>query len=179
MKLYFWALISGIAFSNLACAQKHTESGNDNNKMKTMDTLSPRVTKTDEEWKKLLTPVQYTILREKGTELPFTGIYENNYKEGTYFCAACKSALFSSKTKFDAGCGWPSFFAPLLENNVNIKIDRSLGMIRYEVQCAHCGGHLGHVFNDGPKPTGRRYCINSGALIFKPKNEKDLPDEKH
>ncbi|MFA8299728.1 MAG: peptide-methionine (R)-S-oxide reductase MsrB [Hyphomicrobiales bacterium] len=128
-----------------------------------------KVKKTDSEWKKELSPDQYNILRKKGTERPFTGIYYTNKTPGTYYCAGCGQELFKSSTKFDSGCGWPSFYAPLIDNNINIKIDKSYGMTREEVLCSKCGGHLGHVFNDGPPPTGKRYCINSGALVFKAK----------
>ena len=123
--------------------------------------------KTDAEWRKELTPQQYHVLREKGTERPFTGQYWNLKEDGTYTCAACGQELFKSNTKFDSGCGWPSFFDALDESKVTTQEDFSHGMHRIEVMCSNCGGHLGHVFPDGPKPTGLRYCINSASLDFK------------
>ncbi len=122
--------------------------------------------KTNEEWRKILTPEQYYVLREKGTERAFTGKYWNNYKQGVYKCAACLTPLFSSDTKFKSGTGWPSFYQPIDRHNVIEIIDKSHGWNRIEVVCAVCEGHLGHVFNDGPKPTGLRYCINSISLKF-------------
>lgn len=130
----------------------------------TMDTFE--IKKTDDDWRKQLTPVQFNILREKGTERPYTGEYDNFFKEGTYYCAACGAELFTSKTKYNSGCGWPAFYEPATNKNIIEKKDYSHGMVRTEVLCAKCGGHLGHVFEDGPKPTGLRYCINSGALKF-------------
>ena len=127
-----------------------------------------KITKSEAEWKKLLTPEQFYILREKGTEQPFSGEYDKNKRKGTYHCAACGLALFSSSTKFDSGTGWPSFYRPIFDNNVEEETDRSLGEARTEVLCKRCGGHLGHVFDDGPEPTGLRYCINSVALKFQP-----------
>ena len=123
------------------------------------------------DWKKKLTPQQYKVLREKATELPFTGKLLYNKDKGMYVCAGCGTELFSSATKFDSGCGWPSFFEANLEN-IELKEDHSFGMERIEVLCKKCGGHLGHLFDDGPKPTGKRYCINSAALGFK-KNSKE------
>lgn len=131
-----------------------------------------RITLSDAEWKQRLTPEQYQVLRRHGTERPFTGAYcEKPKGAGIYQCAGCGTDLFVVDTKFESGTGWPSFYDPIHPNNIGTTVDRAYGMVRTEVHCARCGGHLGHVFDDGPKPTGLRYCINSVSLKFAPANE--------
>lgn len=125
------------------------------------------IVKTDEQWKKDLTSEQYRILRKHGTERAFTHSFDSNKKKGVYLCAACGTALFHSDHKFDSRTGWPSFFKTIADENVGSTIDKTFFMVRTEVHCARCGGHLGHVFDDGPKPTGKRYCINGASLSFK------------
>ncbi len=146
-----------------ACSQNKKAS-------KKVDAVVYEVVKTEAEWKKQLSPIQYNVLREKGTERAFTGEYWDNHEKGLYICAACQLPLFDSETKFESGTGWPSFYQPVAESSVSIVKDTSYGMVREEVVCRRCGGHLGHVFDDGPEPTGLRYCMNSASMKFEQKD---------
>ena len=158
-----------IGVSVIACGNSAAQ---DKNKIYPKPDKNNKVIKTDKEWKQLLTDEEYQVLREQGTERPFTGDLHDNHKEGTYICAACGLDLFSSKHKFESGTGWPSFWQPINDTNVAETMDKSHGMTRSEVHCARCGGHLGHVFEDGPKPTGLRYCINSVSMDFRADTSK-------
>ncbi len=155
-----------IAFSLTACnGNSQTTAPKPKSTMNDKD----KVVKTDEEWKKTLSPEQYNVLREKGTEMPYSGKYYLSKEKGVYLCAACGAELFRSEQKFDAGCGWPSFSDVVDSSKVVYTKDNSMGMTRTEITCARCGGHLGHVFDDGPAPTGLRYCINSVSIELKKK----------
>lgn len=159
MKWYLVIGLLGVALQ--ACAQNQAD----------MNNSEFPIQKSEQEWQQELSPEEYNVLREKGTERAFTGKYWNHKEEGVYTCAGCGTPLFHSDTKFESGSGWPSYYEPVSKENVAEKLDKSYGMIRTEVLCGKCGGHLGHVFNDGPQPTGMRYCINSASLDFKKEKE--------
>ncbi len=153
----------------MSCQAQSTETNKADMKK---SELTFKVNKSDEEWRNQLSESQYYILRQAGTERPFTGEYNLHFEDGVYHCAACNAALFNSDAKFESHCGWPSFDRAMGDSTVVERKDKSHGMIRTEILCASCGGHLGHVFNDGPTETGMRYCINSGSLDFENEGEK-------
>ena len=194
MKLYFHLLLVWTAMSIYSCSsvghtQKQTltsvttptsvESATDVSSQPEVNQLGKAPDEmTEEEWKSKLTPMQYSILREKGTERAYTGKHWNNDDEGTYSCAGCGTHLFTSNLKYHSGCGWPSFFDSIDPDKIKTAEDYNLGMARTEIMCAKCGGHLGHVFKDGPPPTGLRYCVNSESLSFAPKASADSVEIK-
>lgn len=184
MRTLFLLVFTFLLFGAAACFPSKTPPGppatsmkntaNDNVTVRLLDsagqlsapTAVPRVVKTEAEWRALLTPAQYAIIRAKGTERPFCGVFHDNKQDGHYTCAGCRLPLFASSAKFDSGTGWPSFLAPLAQENITCLPDTSHGMLRTEILCTRCEAHLGHVFSDGPPPDGLRFCLNSESLLF-------------
>jgi methionine-R-sulfoxide reductase len=161
-------IISMACIRNNHHAQLNDEAITDTTAMDTIE----KINRTEEEWKQILTPQQYHVLREKGTDAPFTGKLTLNKESGMYYCAACGNELFTSDMKFDSHCGWPSFDREIAGGKITTKVDRTFGMVRTEILCAKCGSHLGHLFDDGPTDTGMRYCVNSTSLDFKASPDK-------
>ena len=170
MNKYLFGVLLGLAALAGACTTDATGTGAA--VRYAPDTLGGKIRKTEAEWKAQLSSKAYDVLREKGTEWPYTSKWLKNKTKGTYVCAGCGNPVFASETKFESGTGWPSFYAPYQKNSVEEHEDRGFAMTRTEVVCARCGGHLGHVFDDGPKPTGLRYCMNGVALDFRPAEKK-------
>ena len=165
---YSIILFAALAISLQSCGQMPVTSSNNSKTSKTDSAMETPVSKTEEEWKKTLTPEQYYVLREKGTERPFTGKLLLTKDKGVYRCAACGNELFTSDMKFDSHCGWPSFDREIKGGKIKTHTDTSFGMVRTEIMCGRCGSHLGHIFDDGPTETGKRYCVNSVSLDFVP-----------
>lgn len=180
MNLVYGILIAAVTIAQ-GCYSQNTPSKKTNNMDNSNQKKSPvysntdtsKVALADEEWKKILSPDVYYVARQKGTERPWTSAFENSKEIGTYYCAVCGNALFKSDTKFESGCGWPSFYEPISKGSIIYAPDNSYGMTRTEVICGRCKSHLGHVFDDGPKPTGLRYCINGVVLDFKKAQEAE------
>jgi len=166
--LILLAVLTGLT----SCGQRNQTNTSKVQKVNVMNNDTTKVEKTEEEWRKLLTPEQYNVLRQKGTESPFTGKYYLNKDKGMYVCAACGNELFTSDMKFDSHCGWPSFDKEIAGGKIKTHVDATHGMIRTEIVCGKCGSHLGHLFDDGPTETGMRYCVNSVSLDFKPADDK-------
>ncbi len=170
MALVLWIILCCWPLTNCSAVSNRAEAAGGD------EDVSDKIVKSEDEWKECLSAEQYRVLREKGTERPFTGKYNKFYEEGTYLCAACGQELFASDSKYDSGSGWPAFYDTANDAGVASHEDHSLGMVRTEVTCSNCGGHLGHVFEDGPEPTGMRYCVNSASLEFQPVGESPAAD---